>query len=102
MAEGTLELSFAVKWLLEQLIAVLKAGFDAEQDSLAGRVNIIGLVLAAIVALASSVTPWFEAVVRLFQEDYTASVNVLEVLALFAVFVLACVILLGLFESNKR
>lgn len=102
MAEGTLEPSFPVKWLLEQLIGVLKVGFDAERDSLAGRVNIIGLVLAAIVALASSVTPWFEAVVRLFQKNYTASVNVLEVLALFSVFVLLCVILLGLFESKRR
>ena len=55
-----------------------------------------------MIALASSVTPWFEAVVRLVQPTYTTSVDVLQIMSLFAIFALACVILLGLLEMGRR
>lgn len=88
--------------MLGQLFEALKEGLAAERVTLAGRVNIIGLLLAAVIALASSVTPWFEAVVRLVQPTYTTSVDVLQIMSLFAIFALACVILLGLLEMGRR
>jgi hypothetical protein len=85
--------------ILTDLIVEL---FKAETTTTAGRINVLGMLLSVVVVTALSLTPAFEAVVRIFRPEVRLGIPIFQLFIAFWVFVLICTILVYYLDRAKQ
>lgn len=90
-----------MKTLLRELIEMVRHLVWVEIKTVAGRVNIIGMILGVILVLALSFPAAMEFMVRLVRPEVRFDVPILELLIAFLVFVLICSFMLVYIERKE-
>lgn len=81
--------------------AFAKEALRAETLTVPGRVNMFGLFIFFVAVLATGVLDLLEAVVRLWDAEYTVGPPLLAVLAVFALMLLVCVAILSIWPPKN-
>lgn len=84
------------------LLRLLRELTRLEKDSQAGKANMAFMVAGLVLVLASSVSPWIEALVRIFKEDYTSGFPFLQVFVVWGVFCLICIFGIAMLERDRN
>lgn len=85
---------------MRRLSRVLSRGWAAERGSIAGRVNLIGIVVAALLILLWSVIPWCDRWMRQINPSYSGSTDIGQVAFVLVVSFLLCILVLGFLSSD--
>jgi hypothetical protein len=73
-----------------------------EITTTAGKVNLLGMILAFILVIALSLPSWLEAAIRLIHPNVNVGTPVLEPLVAFLIFTLICTGMLGYLEGPRN
>lgn len=89
------------KHLTKRLFEFLGQALKAENTP-AGRTNLVAMVLALVAVIALSLAPVIELIVRLFRPEAEVGTPVLQILALFFCFMMACVVMVMFLGERHR
>lgn len=84
--------------MIDRIIRLMQAAWTLETESLAGRTNLVGMVLALLASGLVSSLSIFEAVVRVFQPEYHSTLPALQMFIVYLLFNAACVALIAALE----
>ena len=78
-------------------LTAFRDALKAEGTSVAGRVNLLGTVLAYVLVAAAGLLDVWQAIVRVWNDNYTAGApSLLTLLVVFGLIFLACTLILAL------
>jgi hypothetical protein len=86
--------------LFRELLSLVRHLIDLEVSTSAGRVNILGMTFAVLLAGWLSLTSVFDDLVHLFHPHTTITAPILPLFAFFAIFVVTCVLMIGYLEAR--
>jgi hypothetical protein len=90
-----------LEWLTE-VRKIVNWALKAESTTQAGRMNLIGLVLAAILVVVLVSTNALEVIIRIWRPNAQESLPLIQLFICFCVLVLMCVGLLVYLEKSRE
>jgi len=90
-----------LEWLTE-VRKIVNWALKAESTTQAGRMNLIGMVLATILVVVLASTNALETIIRVWRPNTQESVPLIQLFIAFCVLVLMCVGLLVYLEKSKE
>ena len=86
---------------MKTLFELFKEAWRLETKSLAGRMNLVSMIAALAATSMVTFIPILEAVVRIFQKNYTSNIPAVQLLIVFCLANICCVGLLVVLERGK-
>ena len=69
-----------MRWIRDELLSIMRGLAEVERGRLAGRINFFWMSGLLLLAFFGGVTPFFAAIVRIFEPDYTTDFPLVQIL----------------------